>query len=101
METAQGRTASAEHEARWLNTLGVAGIVLEYRHSGTGHHHPAPIQDAQRALRTVRARADRWKLKPNRIGILGFSAGGHLASTAGFLDDAWFNRTCWPISMRA
>ena len=68
--------------ARWLNTIGVAGIVLEYRHSGTGFHHPAPIQDIQRAIRTVRARAQQWKLKPDRIGVLGFSAGGHLSSTA-------------------
>lgn len=68
--------------ARWLNTLGVAGIVLEYRHSGTGYQHPAPMQDIQRAIRTVRARAKQWNLKPDRIGVLGFSAGGHLASTA-------------------
>jgi acetyl esterase/lipase len=69
--------------AQWLNTLGVAGIVLEYRHQGTGYNHPAPLLDAQRAIRTVRARALEWKVDPNRIGIMGFSAGGHLASTAG------------------
>ncbi|UCG48236.1 MAG: alpha/beta hydrolase [Phycisphaerales bacterium] len=71
--------------ARWLNSLGVAGFILQYRHrnSGAGYGHPAPLQDAQRALRMVRAQAARWGVDPARIGILGFSAGGHLASTAG------------------
>jgi len=69
--------------AQWLNTFGVAGIVLKYRHRKTGYQHPAPLQDAQRALRTVRHRATEWNINPQRVGILGFSAGGHLASTAG------------------
>jgi len=56
---------------------------LKYRHRGTGYGHPAPLQDAQRAIRTVRARAKDWHLHSDRIGILGFSAGGHLTSTAG------------------
>jgi acetyl esterase/lipase len=68
---------------RWFNTLGVSAFVLNYRHAGRGYQHPAPLEDAQRAIRTVRARAAEWKLDPKRIGILGFSAGGHLASTAG------------------
>jgi acetyl esterase/lipase len=70
--------------AQWLNSFGVAGFVLTYRHrgSGAGYGHPAPLQDAQRAIRTVRSRAAEWGVKPDRIGILGFSAGGHLASTA-------------------
>jgi acetyl esterase/lipase len=76
----------ADHEGRpvaeWLNTLGVAGFVLKYR-LGPRYHHPAPLLDASRAIRTVRARAAEWGLDPARIGILGFSAGGHLASTAG------------------
>jgi acetyl esterase/lipase len=67
--------------ARWLNSLGVAAFVLEYRHHGKGYEHPAPLDDAQRALRTVRARASEFKVDPNKIGVLGFSAGGHLAST--------------------
>src|SRR5262249_34155971 len=67
----------------WLNTLGVAAFVLKYRHNGTGYQHPSPLDDAQRAIRTVRARATEFKVDPNRIGILGFSAGGHLASSAG------------------
>ena len=71
--------------AEWLNSLGVAGFVLKYRHRGNGFGHPAPLRDAQRAIATVRkgAAEGRWPVAPNRIGILGFSAGGHLASTAG------------------
>jgi acetyl esterase/lipase len=67
--------------AKWLNSLGVAAFVLQYRHRGTGYGHPAPLDDAQRALRTVRARAAEFKVQPDHVGVLGFSAGGHLAST--------------------
>jgi acetyl esterase/lipase len=66
--------------AEWLNKLGVAAFVLRYR--VTPYRHPAPLQDAQRALRLVRSRAAEWHLRPDRIGVWGFSAGGHLASTA-------------------
>ena len=69
--------------AQWLNSLGVTGFVLKYRHRGVGYCHPAPLQDAQRAIRMVRSRATEWNIDPNRIGIIGFSAGGHLASSAG------------------
>lgn len=69
--------------ARWLNEQGIAAFVLKYRHRGTGYGHPAPLDDAQRAIRTVRARAAEFNVEPARIGILGFSAGGHLASSAG------------------
>ncbi len=69
--------------AEWFNSLGVAGVILEYRHRGKGYGHPAPLNDAQRAVRTVRARAGEWKINPSQIGIMGFSAGGHLASSAG------------------
>ncbi|MGW8257175.1 MAG: alpha/beta hydrolase [Thermoguttaceae bacterium] len=69
--------------AQWLNSLGVCGFVLEYRHHGRGYSHPAPLQDALRAVRTVRANAKKWNVNPKRIGIMGFSAGGHLASTVG------------------
>ncbi len=68
--------------AEWLNSLGITAFVLEYR-LGPRYHHPAMLQDAGRAIRTVRAGAEKWKLDPHRIAILGFSAGGHLASTAG------------------
>ena len=67
--------------ALWLNSLGVSAFVLQYR-IAPRYHHPAPLQDAQRALRTVRSRAKEWNVDPKKIGIWGFSAGGHLASTA-------------------
>jgi len=74
--------------ARWLNGLGVAGFIVDYRHRTKGYGHPAPLQDAQRAIRTVRSGAAEWKVDPAKIGILGFSAGGHLASTAATHFDA-------------
>jgi acetyl esterase/lipase len=73
---------------QWLNEHGIAAFVLKYRHKGSGYEHPAPLNDAQRAIRTVRARAAEFRVDPNRIGILGFSAGGHLASSAGTHFDA-------------
>lgn len=76
---------AVDHEgkepAQWLNQRGVAAFVLRYR-IAPRYKHPAPIDDAQRALRTVRARAKEWNVDPHKIGIWGFSAGGHLASTA-------------------
>lgn len=69
--------------AEWFNSFGVAGFILDYRTRGRGYGHPAPLQDAQRAIRTVRSRAEEWGVDPAKIGIMGFSAGGHLASTAG------------------
>jgi acetyl esterase/lipase len=77
---------AVDHEGKqigeWLNSIGVAAFMLKYR-IAPRYHHPAPMQDAQRALRRVRARAKEWHIDPQRIGIWGFSAGGHLASTAG------------------
>lgn len=69
--------------ADWFNSFGVTSLVLRYRHHGTGHMHPTPLHDGQRAIRTVRARAAEWGIDPTRIGVMGFSAGGHLASTLG------------------
>lgn len=72
--------------AKWLNAHGITGIVLEYRlPKGRAF---VPLLDAQRAIRTARARASQWGIDPQRIGIIGFSAGGHLASTAGTHFDA-------------
>lgn len=65
----------------WFNKLGIAAFICEYRHRGKGYGHPAPMMDALRAIRTVRANAKKWGLDPERVGIIGFSAGGHLAST--------------------
>jgi acetyl esterase/lipase len=70
-----------DHYARFLAEHGIAGFVLKYRLGSGGYHHPTMLQDAARAVRTVRARAADWKLDPHRIGIMGSSAGGHLAST--------------------
>lgn len=74
----------ADHEgdaiARWLNRLGVTAAVLKYR-LGPRYRYPAQLQDVARAIRTLRARAAEWEIDPNRIGVMGFSAGGHLAAT--------------------
>ena len=66
--------------AEYLNSLGMAAFVLKYR-LGPRYHHPIQLGDAQRAIRLVRARAGAWRIALDRIGIFGFSAGGHLAST--------------------
>ncbi|MBA3655813.1 MAG: alpha/beta hydrolase [Gemmatimonadaceae bacterium] len=66
--------------ARWLNSIGVAAFVVRYR-LGPVYHHPAMLQDAARAMRVARTRANEWGIDPARIGVVGFSAGGHLAST--------------------
>jgi len=76
-----------EQVAAWLNSLGVTAFVLKYR-LGPRYHHPIELGDAQRAIRTVRYEAAEWHIDPARIGIMGFSAGGHLASTAGTHYDA-------------
>jgi acetyl esterase/lipase len=68
--------------ARWLNENGIAAFVLRYR-IAPRYAHPAPVTDARRAVRTVRARAGEWGVDPDRIGMIGFSAGGHLTATAG------------------
>ncbi|MBT4868052.1 MAG: alpha/beta hydrolase [Planctomycetaceae bacterium] len=81
--------------ARWLNTHGVTGIVLEYELPKG--RHAVPLQDAQRSIRMTRANAKAWKLNPGRIGIMGFSAGGHLAATAGTHFDAGKKKAADPI----
>jgi acetyl esterase/lipase len=78
-----------DHEGKqvadWLNARGVAAFVLHYRIVTKGRPaplHPAPLMDVQRALRTVRAKAAEYHVQPDRVGVWGFSAGGHLASSA-------------------
>lgn len=68
----------------WLNSIGVTGVLLKYRVPARPDRekYAAPLEDAQRAIRLVRSRAVEWHLDPRRIGVLGFSAGGHLAATA-------------------
>ena len=84
------RVLASNHEGRqvasYLNSLGIAAFVLRYR-LGPKYHHPIELGDAQRAIRMLRARAPEWRLDPARIGIMGFSAGGHLAMTA----STWFD----------
>jgi acetyl esterase/lipase len=76
---------AANHEGRqvanWFNAMGVTAFVLKYR-LGPRYHHPIELGDAQRAIRLVRSRAKEFEVSPDRIGMMGFSAGGHLASTA-------------------
>jgi acetyl esterase/lipase len=80
-----GYVRLAPHEgegyARWLNEHGVTCFVLKYRLGSSGYRHPAMLQDAARAVRWVRAHADEFKVDAHRVGIMGSSAGGHLAST--------------------
>ncbi len=75
----------ADHEgadyARFLAGNGIAGFVLKYRLGSAGYRHPIMLQDAARAIRLVRAGAAEWGIDPKRVGIMGSSAGGHLAST--------------------
>src|SRR6266850_1691854 len=75
----------AAHEGKdyalWLNEQGITAFVLKYRLGLAGYRHPAMLQDAARSIRLVRAKASEWNLDPKRIGIMGSSAGGHLAST--------------------
>ena len=82
---------ATDHEGRqiaeWLNSLGIDAYILKYR-LAPRYHHPAMMNDALRALRYVRAHAQEWGVAPDRIGIWGFSAGGHLASTAATHFDA-------------
>jgi acetyl esterase/lipase len=79
------RALASNHEGRqvasYLNSLGVAAFVLRYR-LGPRYHHPIELGDAQRAIRQLRSHAGEWRIDPLRIGIIGFSAGGHLAMTA-------------------
>lgn len=72
--------------ARWFTARGVAAAIVKYR-LGPRYRHPAPLQDVLRAIRLVRSRAAELGVKPDRIGVMGFSAGGHLASTAATLFD--------------
>jgi len=73
--------------ASWFNAMGVTAFVLKYR-LGPRYHHPIELGDAQRAIRLVRFRAAQFGVAPDRIGMMGFSAGGHLASSASTHADA-------------
>jgi acetyl esterase/lipase len=86
--------------AKWLNSIGVAAFVLKYRlprSKGAGYSMEAPLQDGQRALRIVRTRAEEWHLDANRIGMMGFSAGGDLVARAGMSWDKGQSAAADPV----
>lgn len=82
---------AADHEgvqvAKFMNSLGVSAFVLHYRLGSAGYHYPIELMDVQRAIRLVRSKAGEYAIDPQRIGIVGFSAGGHLTSMAATLFD--------------
>lgn len=98
-----GYSVLAPHEgepiALWLNSLGISACVLTYRIAP--HRHPAPLLDAQRAIRLVRHRAAEWDIDPQRVGILGFSAGGHLTATAATQFDGGDARAADPVERQS
>ena len=86
--------------AKWLNSHGIAAIVLKYRLPSPASQvnpHDVPLMDAQRALRMTRQHAEEWNIDPEQIGIMGFSAGGHLASTLGTHYDAGISNSKDPV----
>lgn len=85
-----------EDVAKWLNSLGVAGFVLKYR-LGPRYHHPVEMEDGLRAVRLVRYHAAEYGIRPDHLGIWGFSAGGHLASTVGTHFDSGNAKAADPI----
>lgn len=91
---------AVDHEGKqfgeFFNEFGVTAFVLRYR-IAPDYRHPAPMLDVQRAIRTVRARAKEWSVDPQRVGVMGFSAGGHLASTAATHFDAGNEDAADPI----
>jgi len=98
------RALAVDHEgqqvAKWLNSIGVTAAVVNYR-LGPKYHHPAPLQDAQRGIRYVRAHAGELKIDPHRVGIMGFSAGGHLASTVSTHFDAGDKESADPVAQQS
>lgn len=94
------RNLAMNHEGRqvanYLNSLGIAAFVLQYR-LGPRYHHPVELGDAQRAIRIVRSHAAEWHIATDRIGVMGFSAGGHLAATASTRFDAGHSGAADPV----
>lgn len=83
--------------AKWLNDNGIAGVLLKYRLPSDKvmeHKEIGPLQDAQQAMRLIRINADKWNIDPNKIGVIGFSAGGHVASTL----STQFDRNVYPAN---
>ncbi len=89
------RVGDGKSDAAWLNSLGITVFVLKYRLANYGH--PAPLQDVLRAIRIVRSRAAEFGLRPDRIGVMGSSAGGHLSAGAATLWDSPLGKTGNPL----
>jgi acetyl esterase/lipase len=90
------------HEvAEWCRKHGIVGVVLRYRCGGGKNLAPVPLQDVQQAIRTVRAHAKELGVDPNKIGVCGFSAGGHLASTAATMFDDGDAKSSDPIAQQS
>lgn len=85
------RVSDGKNDARWLNSLGITVFVLKYRLDNYGH--PAPLQDVLRAIRIVRSRAVEFGIRPDRIGVMGASAGGHLSACAATMWDSPLGKT--------
>ena len=92
---------AADHEgiqpAKFFNSLGVTAFVLHYRLGSSGYHFPTELQDVQRAIRLVRSGAAKYGIDPQRIGVMGFSAGGHLTSMAATLFEEGDPKSSDPI----
>lgn len=98
-----GYGGRADHEgapiARWLNRHGISAVVCHYRVAP--YRHPYPSVDARRAVRMVRHRASEWGIDPDKVGVLGFSAGGHLAATVATLGEAGDPTAADPIDRQS
>jgi len=77
--------------AKYLNKQGITAFVLRYRTAQHGNHHPAMIQDLERAMQLVKANNQEYGINPDKVGVMGFSAGGHLAGTAAIYSDMRFS----------
>ena len=83
--------------AKYINKHGVTAFVLKYRTAMRNNHHPAMIEDVQRAMQLVKENAAAYKINPEKIGVMGFSAGGHLAGTAAVYDKPYFAAMIYPV----
>ena len=86
---------------RYFRDKGVAAFVLTYRLPAKGYRHPVPLLDVQRAVRLVRSRAKEWNLNPAKVGVMGFSAGGHLSSTLVTHFDAGNSQAADPVDQQS
>lgn len=78
-----GLKSEGNSTATWFSQNGVTAFVLKYRTAESLYHYPAMLQDIQRAIQLVRENADQWDIDPSKVGVIGFSAGGHLVTMAG------------------